>query len=127
MVACVLLLLAGGLALLAFSTTLPILLIALALLSIGNGAVSPTSSALLSVASPSAARGATLGLAQGIAGLGRVVGPMLATSLFAAAGVGVPFLVGAGLAGAAMLLGLSSALGNKHVQAAPEQVGALPS
>ena len=115
-----LVLLAGGLALLAVSTTLAILLVALALLSIGNGAVSPTSSTLLSLASPPAARGATLGLAQGIAGLGRAVGPLLATSIFATAGAGVPFLLGAGLAGVAMVLGLSSALGAKQMQTAPE-------
>ena len=41
-----------GLALLPFSTTLAFMLVALGILSAGNGAVTPTTSALLSLTSP---------------------------------------------------------------------------
>lgn len=92
-----LLLLAIGLALLPWSTQLALLLVALGILSIGDGAISPTISTLLSFASPAEAQGETLGFAQGIAGLGRIIGPLAAGSLFALGGPGAPFLGGAGL------------------------------
>ncbi len=87
-------LLALGLALLPFSGTLGVLLMALGLLSIGDGAVTPTNNALLSLATPAEAQGEILGLSQGMAGLGRMVGPMLAGWLFGV-GIGLPFFVGA--------------------------------
>jgi MFS family permease len=101
-----LLLLAGGLALLPFGVSLAPLLLALGILSVGEGAVTPTASALLSFATPSEAQGATLGLSQGVAGLGRVVGPLAATGLFAALAPGAPFLAGAALVLVAVLVAL---------------------
>lgn len=98
-------LLAVGLALLPFSATLGVLLLALGLLSAGEGAVSPTSSALLSFAGPAEAQGETLGLAQGVSGLGRIIGPLAAGSLFAV-GVAVPFWAGAALVLLAGLIAL---------------------
>jgi multidrug resistance protein len=99
-------LLAGGLLLLPVSQSLAVLLIALAILSAGDGAVTPTTSALLSLASPSHAQGETLGIAQGVAGLGRIFGPILAGALFSI-GVGLPFAAG----GVIVLLALLLALG----------------
>ena len=98
-------LLAVGLALLPFSGTLALLLIALALLSIGDGAVTPTNNALLSLATPAEAQGETLGLSQGMAGLGRMVGPLIAGGLFGA-GIGLPFFFGAALSIVALLVAL---------------------
>ncbi len=98
-------LLAVGLALLPFSGTLALMLVALALLSIGDGAVTPTNNALLSLATPPEAQGETLGLSQGIAGLGRMIAPLIAGALFSV-GIGLPFIVGAGLAVVAMLVAL---------------------
>lgn len=102
----------GGLAMLAFgllllplSQTLAVLLIALAVLSAGDGAVTPTNSALLSFASPGEAQGETLGVAQGAAGLGRVVGPLAAGALFSL-GAGVPFAAGGAIVLVALLLAL---------------------
>ncbi len=92
-----LVLLAAGLALLAWSTQLALLLIALGILSAGDGAVNPTISTLLSFASPAEAQGEALGFAQGMAGLGRIIGPLAAGSLFAFGGPDAPFLIGAGL------------------------------
>lgn len=76
------LLLAGGLLLLPLSTHLALILLTLGLLSAGDGAVTPIVSTLLSFASPAEAQGETLGLAQGMAGLGRMLGPLIAGSLF---------------------------------------------
>jgi multidrug resistance protein len=98
-------LLAVGLALLPFGVTLGVLLLALALLSIGDGAVTPTNNALLSLATPAEAQGEILGLSQGMAGLGRMVGPMVAGWLFGI-GIGLPYFVGAGLVLLALLVAL---------------------
>jgi multidrug resistance protein len=98
-------LLAAGLALLPFGVTLGVLLLALGLLSIGDGAVTPTNNALLSLATPAEAQGEILGLSQGVAGLGRMVGPMVAGWLFGI-GIGLPFFVGAGLVLLALLVAL---------------------
>lgn len=113
-----LLLLAAGLALLPFSTTLGVLLLALGILSAGDGAVSPTSSALLSFASPEGAQGETLGLSQGVGGLGRILGPLAAGSLFAV-GIGVPFLAGAALLLVAALIALPALPGASRQSAHP--------
>ena len=98
-------LLAVGLALLPFSGTLALLLVALALLSIGDGAVTPTNNALLSLATPPEAQGETLGLSQGVGSLGRMIGPLIAGALFGAS-IGLPFLVGAALAVVALSVAL---------------------
>lgn len=98
-------LLAVGLLLLPFSTGLALLLVALAILSIGEGAVTPTSSALLSLATQAETQGRTLGLAQSAAGLGRILGPLAAGALFAV-GMGLPFLAGGALVVVAALVAL---------------------
>jgi MFS transporter, DHA1 family, tetracycline resistance protein len=100
-----LVMLAAGLALLAWSTSLALLLISLGILSAGDGAVTPTISTLLSFAAPAGAQGETLGFAQGMTGLSRIVGPLAAGTLFAL-GPRIPFLAGAGLTGLAFLLAL---------------------
>lgn len=98
-------LLTVGLALLPFGVTLGVLLVALGLLSIGDGAVTPTNNALLSLAAPADAQGETLGLSQGMAGLGRMVGPVVAGWLFGMS-IGLPFFVGAALTLLALLVAL---------------------
>ncbi len=109
-------LLAVGLALLPFSGTLAVMLVALALLSIGDGAVTPTNNALLSLAAPADAQGETLGLSQGMAGLGRMVGPLLAGWLFGV-GIGLPFFVAAALALVALLVALPRIAMPSHADA----------
>ena len=118
-------LLAVGLALLPFSATLGVLLLALGLLSAGEGAVSPASSALLSFAGPPEAQGETLGLAQGVSGLGRVIGPLAAGSLFAL-GLGVPFWAGAALVLLAALIALPALHGVVKRSAVLDEHAAAP-
>lgn len=100
-----LVLLAGGLLLLPLSATVAVLLVALAILSAGDGAVTPTTSALLSLASPADAQGETLGVAQGIGGLGRIFGPIIAGALFGVS-IGLPFIAGGVIVLLALLLAL---------------------
>ncbi len=99
-----LLMLALGLALLPLSSTLAVMLIALGILSAGNGAVTPTVSALLSLTSPHDGQGKVLGLSQGIASLGRIVGPLIAGSIYSLIGPGAPFILGSVLTFLAMLI-----------------------
>ena len=63
-------------------------------------------SALLSFASQPEARGETLGLAQAVAALARVVGPLAAGIAFAVGGPGAPFLAGSALVLLAALIAL---------------------
>lgn len=116
-------LLTVGLLLLPFGVTLATLLLALGLLSLGDGAVTPTTNAMLSLASPAEAQGETLGLAQGIGGLGRMVGPLMAGWLFGL-GIGLPFFVGGALTLLALLvalprIGLPSVKGVQERDAVP--------
>ncbi len=99
-------LLAIGLGLLPLSSSLALLLVSLGVLSVGEGAVTPTSSTLLSFATPQDSQGELLGLSQGIGGLGRTLGPLGASLLFARAGIGAPFLMGAILCLIALVIGL---------------------
>jgi MFS transporter, DHA1 family, tetracycline resistance protein len=99
-------LLSVGLILLPFSASVGMLLAALGLLSVGEGAVTPTSSALLSLASPDGRQGETLGLSQGIGSLGRIIGPLAAGWLFLTVGASAPFLAGGMLTVAALLIAL---------------------
>jgi len=108
-----LVMLAAGLALLAWSTSLALLLVALGIVSMSDGAVTPMVSALLSFANPPTTRGETLGLAQAVAGLGRVIGPLAAGSILATLGPGAPFFVGSALVVLAALIALP-ALSSKH-------------
>lgn len=113
-----LVLLAGGLVLLAFSTQLALLLAALGILSIGDGAATPTVSTLLSFASPTEAQGETLGLAQGVGGLGRIIGPLLAGSAYTIAPA-TPFIGGGILVVLAALIAFP-ALPTVDKKAAPQ-------
>src|SRR5258707_1691676 len=98
-----LLLLSLGLLLLVWSGSLALLLLATGLLSLGDGAITPTSSVLLSLVTPAAEQRDILGLSQGLVGLGRTIGPLLAGALFAIS-PGMPFLAGALCAGLAILV-----------------------
>nr|WP_268887348.1 MFS transporter [Ktedonobacter robiniae] len=89
-----LVLMALGLIALAFSTHLSWLMVTLSVLSIGDGAVSPTVSTLLSFASPGETQGELLGMSQGFAGLARIIGPLIAGAIYKIGSAGTPFIVG---------------------------------
>jgi len=71
-----------GLSALPFQTTLPGLLVVLALLAIGSGLNRPPVFGLISLKSPADEQGASLGVAQSFGSLARILGPMFATTLF---------------------------------------------
>jgi multidrug resistance protein len=99
-------LLAAGLLTLVVGQQLAFMLIGLGVLSIGDGAVTPLVSTLLSFASPEEHHGEFLGLSQGIGGLGRVLGPLLAGSIFNFVGPDTPFIIGSLLVIVAALIAL---------------------
>lgn len=88
-----LILLSGGLLLLTKSTNLLLFLGAVALLSIGDGAVTPTNAAVLSLLAADGEQGEILGFAQGVSGLARTIGPLIAGALFTL-NPDIPFLTG---------------------------------
>lgn len=86
-----------GLLMFIWSSNLAVLLVAVGILSIGDGAVTPTSTAVLSLIAPADEQGEILGFSQGIGGLGRTIGPLIAGALYAF-GPSIPFLAGGGFA-----------------------------
>lgn len=94
---------AVGLGLLAIDLGWVGLVPALLLLTVGQGLLTPTlSSAVAGLAGGQ--RGQWLGWQQSAGGLARVLGPLVAGSLFEFSGVGVPYTLGAALAVVALLL-----------------------
>jgi DHA1 family tetracycline resistance protein-like MFS transporter len=83
-----------GLFFLALSTQLIWLFLSLGVLSIGESAVMPTLSTLVTFVSPENAQGETLGLSQSMGGIARIFGPLIASSTFAQVGPGAPLLIG---------------------------------
>jgi len=94
-----------GLLLLPFAGDLPRLLVAVSALAIGNGALAPSLSSLISRRAAAGEQGEVMGVAQSAGSLSRVLGPIIAGSLFGAVGPGSPFLLGAALVGGALLIG----------------------
>ena len=92
-----------GLALLAVDAGWVPVAAALALLVVGQGLVAPTLSSLISARARSHQRGQALGVQQSAGGLARSIGPAMAGYLFGRS-VPAPYLVGAVLVGAALLL-----------------------
>jgi DHA1 family tetracycline resistance protein-like MFS transporter len=113
-----LVLLALGLFLLAFSTHIALLLVSLGILSIGDGAVTPIISTMLSFASAEDRQGEIQGLAQGMAGLGRILGPIIASSLYAFSGPSSPFVTGGILGMLALVMAIPAMAINRHASPA---------
>jgi multidrug resistance protein len=86
-------LVAVGLVLLGFTTTWPMLFVALFLLSLGQGMSGPSGSALVAELAPVERRGEAIGYQQSTAAFGRIAGPVMAGALFDHVGISAPFLV----------------------------------
>ena len=93
-----------GLLLLPFAGDLPRLIVALSLLAIGNGALAPSLNSLISQRAGAGEQGEVMGVAQSVGSLSRVLGPIVAGSLFGAFGRSSPYLLGAALVGGALLV-----------------------
>ena len=94
---------AAGLALLAFDLGWVGLVVALLLLTVGQGLLTPTLSSAVS-GRAGRQRGEWLGWQQSAGGLARVIGPIVAGSLFEFTGVGAPYVLGSLLALLALAL-----------------------
>ena len=100
-----LILIAVGLLVMPFARTLPVLLVALSALALGMGAMQPSINSLISRRAGAEQQGEVLGVAQSVGGLSRVLGPLIAGTLFNELGRGSPFLWGAALVAAALAIG----------------------
>jgi MFS family permease len=96
---------AAGLLVLTLSRDLPLLLAATAGLALGMGAMQPSLNSLISRRAGAAEQGEVMGVAQSVASLSRVLGPLLAGVLFAGLGRDSPFLCGTVLVLAAAAIG----------------------
>ena len=106
------LLIAISLGLVPFSRTVPLLMVTLAVLSIGMGFNGPSLSSMVSKTSDPNDQGGILGLASALASLGRVIGPAWGGFLFDRFGMTMPYLSAAAImliAFAASSIGLRDA------------------
>ena len=91
-----------GLMVLSAAENWTLLIVALALLTVGQGLVTPNLSSLVSGRVPDHRRGEALGFQQGVNALGRVAGPAIAGVLYDHVSIGSPYLVGGALCGVAL-------------------------
>lgn len=104
-----------GLCVMAAAHAVPPLLCGLVLLAAGSGLHSPSLSSLIS-RTAGAQQGSVLGVSQSLGALGRILGPLSATSVFRL-GTSVPYLIAAGCMGAGLLL-----FGSRRGGRGPEEV-----
>jgi DHA1 family tetracycline resistance protein-like MFS transporter len=95
-------LLVVGLAAMAAAKEWPLLIVALLLLSVGQGVASPSITTLVTENAPADRRGEALGFQQSANGLGRVVGPPIAGAMFDRIGIWSPYLAGSVLCAVAL-------------------------
>ena len=72
-----------------------LLFTSMVLISVGQGIVSPSTTALVAEAAPPDRRGEALGYQQSAGAFARIAGPVIAGALFDSAGIGSPYLLGA--------------------------------
>lgn len=99
-----------GLGLVPLAPTVPLLLAACGVLTLGMGFNGPSLSSMVSRLSSDHDQGAILGLAQSLASLGRVVGPAWGGFLFDQFGPRMPYFSAAGIMTVAFLVALASLL-----------------
>ncbi len=101
-----LVLIGGGLVVLAFARGIPVLAVAVSALAIGMGLTQPSLNSLISRRAGAEEQGEVLGVAQSVGSLSRVLGPAAAGLLFAQLGRASPFFWGAALVVAAFAAAL---------------------
>ena len=99
-----LVLVALGLLVLAASTTWPVLILALLLLAVGQGCVSPAITTIVSERAPAHQRGQALGYQQSASAIARVIGPPVAGAMFDHIAIPSPYIGGSVLTGVAFAL-----------------------
>jgi MFS transporter, DHA1 family, tetracycline resistance protein len=99
-----LMLIALGLLAIPAAHDLPVLVVAVSCLALGMGAMQPSLNSLISRRAGAEEQGEIMGVAQSVASLSRVLGPLFAGALFAGLGRNSPFLAGMVLVVAASAL-----------------------
>jgi MFS family permease len=94
-----------------------LLLVVLALLSIGSGLTRPPLFGLLSILTPAHEQGSTIGIAQSAGSLARIAGPMFAGAFFQAH-PSLPYFTCAAIAAGTGLIGMMKLAGNSASSAA---------
>jgi multidrug resistance protein len=97
----------AGLLTIAYAQSVGILLVGLALLAMGFGGTLPSIVSLLSRVAPPQLQGSVLGIGQSVGSLARIIGPTAAGVLYDLQGMEWPYLGGAVVALAALLVALS--------------------
>jgi DHA1 family tetracycline resistance protein-like MFS transporter len=97
-----------GLGLMPFAPNIPAYCLVLTLLSFGAGINNPSITALLSKSCDIDEQGGIMGVAQSMASMGRILGPMWGGYAFEAFGVESPFITAGMFMGLAFLLSLST-------------------
>ena len=113
--------LAVSLALQPFAPTVGMLLLVLVPLAVGNGLTNPSLTSLISQTAESSAQGETLGIAQSLAALGRVLGPLWGGFAYAYMGQELSYVI-AGL----IMLGMFGLAFTVRQPAKAEQVSEGP-
>ncbi len=113
----------GGLLIVSEGGSVEITYLGLALCGIGNGAFTPSNSALASKQAQEHDRGAVMGTYQSGSSLARVIGPFASGPLYVILGSRAPFLVGAcvALPAAWLVWRVTQQLRPSHPQPAPER------
>lgn len=86
---------ASGLAVLAVSNVIPVLLLAVFLIAFGQGVAGPSVSSLVAEVVPPDRRGEALGYQQSAGALGRITGPIVAGAIFDGLSEGAPYVIAA--------------------------------
>jgi MFS family permease len=80
------------------------MIIVVPLYALGSALTNPTMNSLISKSVSENRQGMTLGVAQGLGALGRVLGPLAGTGLFQAFSPAAPYHVGAALLGVTWII-----------------------
>ena len=112
-----------GLVVLPAARDLAVLLVSVSFLALGMGAMQPSLNSLISRRAGAAEQGEVMGVAQSVASLSRVLGPLLAGVLFAGLGRDSPFLCGMVLVAGAAAIGWRLPPAEPEVAPSPAATG----
>ncbi len=111
---------AVGLSILVFSEWLPLIIVAMTCVAVGNSLFLPGANSLVSRLAANHERGMVLGVYQAANSLGRVITPLFSGLVFAKVGTHAPFMVGLVLLIPAVVLIFNIAKRAPHVPATPQ-------
>ncbi len=97
-------LLVAGMGMMSVAVVWTVLLVALFLLSVGQGVASPSITTLVTESAPPERRGEAMGFQQSATAVGRIVGPPIAGLMFDHVGIWSPYAAAAGLCAVAVVL-----------------------